>query len=218
MTIYNGEKYLEQQITSILSQTHPADEIIICDDKSYDHSKSILFALIESVDIEIRYYQNDSNLGYVRNFEKAISLCSGDIIFLSDQDDIWYPNKIKVVVEAFNANPTKTLIINNADISDQDARKTGLTKLQQTLSAGLSFDNFLTGCCMAIHRDLLPWILPFPSKSIAHDVWINMFGVIFSSKHVIEDPLQLYRRHDTNYSNWITSNTKKTSFLATIFS
>ncbi len=94
MCTYNGESYLDEQLQSILEQTEPIDEIVICDDGSIDKTLSIIEKFIKA-GTPIRLILNQKNLGYTRNFEKAICLCSGDIIFLADQDDIWMPEKVK---------------------------------------------------------------------------------------------------------------------------
>ena len=98
MTTYNGEKYLKEQIDSILSQSEKDIELIICDDCSTDNTNKILSDYTEK-DKRVHVYKNELNLGYVKNFEKAISLCSGDYIALSDQDDIWLPEHLSVLLK-----------------------------------------------------------------------------------------------------------------------
>ena len=99
---YNGEKYLHQQIDSILNQTVPVHEIVVCDDGSNDQTSKILTQYQTKFPEVFKIHFNTENLRSVKNFEKAISLCTGDIIFLSDQDDIWEENKVEVFIKYFD--------------------------------------------------------------------------------------------------------------------
>ena len=97
MCTYNGEKYIQEQLESIIYQSVPPDEIVICDDCSNDATLEIVKDILNSYDGIVQLVSNKHNLGYRKNFEKAISLCHGDIIFLSDQDDVWSSNKIEII-------------------------------------------------------------------------------------------------------------------------
>lgn len=111
---YNGEKYIEQQIRSILSQSVPVDEIVVCDDGSTDSTLSIIDKLRqESESVNFSIYVNHQKLGVCANFDKAIHLCSGDIIFLSDQDDIWNKDKVSVIIDYFQNNIKKNVVFTN---------------------------------------------------------------------------------------------------------
>ena len=96
---YNGEKFLKKQIDSILSQTIKVDEIVVCDDRSQDGTHDILNGYQSQYPDVFRVFINDENLRSVKNFEKAISKCTGDLIFLSDQDDIWIPEKVEIFID-----------------------------------------------------------------------------------------------------------------------
>jgi len=102
---YNGEKFIEQQINSILNQSISIDEIVICDDQSTDKTVEILKKL-QSEHKAIVVIENEINLRSTKNFEKAISLCTGDFIFLSDQDDVWNAQKVEKTLAIFKENPT----------------------------------------------------------------------------------------------------------------
>ena len=115
---YNGAKYIEEQIRSILDQTLPVDEIVVCDDGSTDETPQIVEEIAKDVSVDIHVYRNDNNLGVCANFQKAVDLCQGDIVFLSDQDDIWYPHKVKTIVDWFDNNPNKSVVFSNADLID----------------------------------------------------------------------------------------------------
>lgn len=101
---YNGQAYLSEQLDSILSQTRPVSEIIICDDGSTDGTLEILSGYTEKYPEMIKIYRNPENLGYIGNFERAMSLCTGDIVLLCDQDDRWYQNKTEFITEVFEKN------------------------------------------------------------------------------------------------------------------
>ena len=114
MCTYNGAGFLQQQLDSLVNQTRKPDEIIICDDCSKDQSVAIAqYFAKQHPDITIRVVQNPQNLGYVKNFEKAISLCTQDIIFLCDQDDLWQPEKIENMVAVFDAEPAVGLVLHD---------------------------------------------------------------------------------------------------------
>ena len=110
---YNGEKFLKEQLDSILNQTIAVDEIIICDDKSTDTTLSILRDYKKKYPTIISIYENENTLKSVKNFEKAISLCTGDIIFLSDQDDIWVDIKVEKYCDYFNENAAIQVLASN---------------------------------------------------------------------------------------------------------
>ena len=93
---YNGEKFILEQLNSILTQIHEKDEILICDDKSTDSTVEIIKKINDS---RLKLYENDKNLGYTKNFERVLSLSKGDIIITSDQDDIWLPGKYKTIIK-----------------------------------------------------------------------------------------------------------------------
>lgn len=119
MCTYNGARFIEEQLRSIIDQTIPVGEVVVCDDCSTDKTVAIIERVAKETSIPIHIHINETNLGCARNFEKAISLCNGDVIFLSDQDDIWMPNKVETIVNWFKANPTKEVVISDAILIDE---------------------------------------------------------------------------------------------------
>lgn len=115
---YNGARFIEEQICSIWNQTMLVDEIVVCDDGSSDETVNIVKDLSSRIQIPIRVYTNKVNLGCIRNFEKAISLCNHDVIFLSDQDDIWEKDKVETIVNWFDKHPNKDTVISDAILID----------------------------------------------------------------------------------------------------
>src|SRR5262245_39471269 len=122
---YNGTKYLSSQLESYLAQTCPPDEVVVCDDCSQDETVSTLNEFAERAPFPVRIFVNERNLGSTKNFEKAISLCSGDIIFLSDQDDAWASNKIERIVEEFDRDSEVGMVFSNAELVDETMQPLG---------------------------------------------------------------------------------------------
>ncbi len=117
---YNGESYIREQLDSIARQTRLPDELIIPDDASADSTEDIVFGFAQNAPFPVRFQRNNVRFGSTRNFESAIRACNGDIIFLCDQDDAWYPNKITVIEERFNNATSTGAIFTEADVVDQD--------------------------------------------------------------------------------------------------
>lgn len=227
MCTYNGAKYIEEQLRSILDQTHSVDEIVICDDGSSDETMSIINRIKGETSGPIRTYVNHPNLGVCSNFEKAIKLCKGDIIFLSDQDDIWLPNKVERIVKWFCDNPGKEVVFSNASFIDSEGNDyasdrslfqvVGMTdKAVNYLEKGFALELFLknnraTGATMAIRRTIISSLKVDPSATSKnakplHDELISLLAIERDSLGCISVPLTQYRIHsgqDCGMGNWI---------------
>src|SRR6056297_1133059 len=127
MATYNGHKYIKEQLDSILSQSRLPDEIVIVDDVSTDDTYSICEEYASLDQVPIKLYKNDTNLGFTKNFERAISLCSGGIIFISDQDDVWKNNKIENMFRLFSEDKDVGMMYCNAKVVDENLRLTEMT-------------------------------------------------------------------------------------------
>lgn len=201
MATYNGEKFIEQQINSILNQLGDSDELIISDDKSIDNTVSIIKGINDK---RIKLIINKGEHGYTRNFENALKNAIGELIFLSDQDDIWLDDKISVM--------TKELQSYDFVVSDSIAVNRDLNVLYQSrfqefdVKSGF-INNFIRtryiGCCMAFKRKVLEVSLPFPDNYIdcPHDYWVALVSELYFKTNLIEKPLILYRRHSSNTSS-----------------
>lgn len=211
MATYNGEKYLQEQLNSFVAQPRQPDELVVCDDGSSDATVEILRRFAVSAPFEVSIHENESNLGYAKNFEKAMSLCSGDIVFLSDQDDVWLENKLAEVEQAFLRNPDKLVVINDQLITDGELRDEGVTKLGNTRRLGLKDSWFVTGCCTAARSEWVDFITPIPGSIKAHDIWVNRLAERLGLRLVLDQPLQIYRRHGSNVSEAETSEYKQVS-------
>lgn len=205
---YNGAQYLQEQLDSFLCQTQLPDELVACDDGSADSTFEILQTFSQQAPFSVHVYRNEENLGYARNFEKALSLCTGDIILMSDQDDVWFESKIERIVNEFKVNEFAYVVVNDAEIVHADLKSTGLTLAGQLVSAGMDTEQLLLGCCISFRADLKKVIFPIPCHIHGHDGWINTLGNALHCRYFITDILQLYRRHGSNASSSPTTSTR----------
>lgn len=199
MTTYNGARYLQDQLDSFLSQQRLPDEVVICDDGSTDTTHKLLEEFRQRAPFAVHLFYNDTNLGHTRNFEKAMSLCNGDVIFLSDQDDVWDNKKIDVTLDFLKNNPDTDVIINDAFYTDENLNHSGITVLQKVISVGGGKNGHIAGACTALTKRFLRLILPFPQKNCPqHDVYIHRWANLLENKKVLHIPLQVWRIHGLN--------------------
>ena len=208
MATYNGAKYISEQIDSILMQLSDDDELIISDDGSNDGTIDIIKSYN---DIRIKLYHNETNHGFMGNFENALKRANGDVIFLSDQDDIWSENKVKTSLIELN---DCDLLVHNAELVDGNGISLGkdyFSCLHNHVGfwANLWKTRFL-GCCMVFNRKVLDACLPFPKRVVAHDYWIGMYALTKYRVKFIPNILLSYRRHGNNVS---PSSEKSTNSL-----
>lgn len=207
---YNGENFILDQLESFASQTKLPDEVIISDDCSTDNTISLIEKFSLNAPFKIKIYRNDSNLGYSRNFNNALIRTTGELVFLSDQDDVWFDDKIEKIYQ-LAISEDSLLIMNNAEITDSFLNKTGINKLEQIRSLGKDQNKFVMGCCAAIKRELLDLVLPIHRDFPAHDTWISWFAEYMELKKISTEVMQYYRRHDSNESKYLANNINKTS-------
>ncbi len=198
LATYNGERFLQAQLDSFERQSVLPDEIVIGDDDSTDQTINILENFANSSSIRVKIERNINNVGYYENFYKTLRRCSGDVIFLSDQDDVWLDNKIETCLAALQ-NTGSLVVTHDAHLVDGALRPSSCTMLEQIAqSGGGSEFALLTGCCMALQRCMLDFITPSPSSP--HDIWIGKIADILDARSIINEPLILYRRHGSNVS------------------
>lgn len=216
MATCNGEKFLREQLDSILTQTHRNFELIVCDDCSTDSTTQILREY-EKRDGRIKVFENEVNLGFKKNFEKAIGLCSGDYIALSDQDDIWLPGHLQVLIENIG---THSMAGGNAYLMDGDGNELG-----ETLAERIGFDEqrsykifyriFCNSTVFYGHSSLYKAVdlnnaLPIPEGISYHDAWFSACCCVSDGGcKFIGIPISKYRLHGKNASG----NHEKKSFL-----
>src|SRR6202167_2057678 len=126
MCTYNGERFLPQQLASMAKQTRLPDELVVCDDGSTDRTVAIVREFAASAPYPVRVFENERNLGFAANFERAIGLCEGDLIALSDQDDIWYPIRLERSEQEFAAHPEAGLVFSDGEIIDDQDQLVGM--------------------------------------------------------------------------------------------
>ncbi len=200
IAVYNGEEYLKQQLVSILEQLNIDDEVIVVNDKSSDDSMNIINSLCDK---RITVINNETNLGVVRSFEKALNQTSGDIIFLSDQDDIWMPGKIEVISKYMMESQCRAVVSDALVIDGQEEVICDSYFTLRQSGPGIwknFYRNSYIGCCMAIRSDVKPFILPFPKSIPMHDAWIGMVCDLLGEVKFLPKQLVAYRRHLANQS------------------
>lgn len=213
MATYNGERFIAEQISSILNQTRPPDEIILSDDGSSDRTLEIAQLELASTKIPWRIVQNRGERGYPINFSSALQATTGDIVFLSDQDDIWLPCKIEAVCKCMEASGAE-LVVHDAFVLQPGSHHATLMS-EELRARGLSTDSNLYGCMMAVRRSFLEMLLPFEDVLVGHDTILHYFAMARRSHVYLEAPLMSYRRHNENLSQIMFSSPScKPSLLA----
>ena len=210
---YNGEKYIHEQIASILQQIGNDDEIVVSDDGSTDKTLDV----VRSFDAQnIHIYINKGDHGYTPNFENALRNAHGDYIFLSDQDDIWMPDKVEACMKYLKVND---FVVSDALIVDGDNKPLVDSFCEQRKSK-FGFLNTLIrfsylGCCFAFRRKVLSKALPFPKNHIlcTHDNWLALVSTAFYKSAFIPLPLIRYRRYGGNASSGAKNANKSILFM-----
>ncbi|MCX7068118.1 MAG: glycosyltransferase family 2 protein [Methylococcales bacterium] len=203
MAVFNGESYLLAQIESILVQLRATDELVIIDDASQDNSLELLKNINDS---RIHIYHNTFNLGILASFEKALRLAQGDILFLSDQDDIWLAGKVKKIIDVFLLDFNTTLVVSDARIIDtfgHTVAESFFAQRHKEFTKGVLtnlISNKYLGCTLAFRQSMLKYFLPIPSDVPMHDMWFGILNDIYGSTYYINEPLIAYRRHINNVS------------------
>jgi glycosyltransferase involved in cell wall biosynthesis len=196
MCTYNGEKYLRKQLDSIINQTYKPIELIIVDDCSSDETSVILEEYKASHDY-IEFYINEKNLGFNKNFERGLSLTTGSYIAISDQDDIWYPEKLEQLYPHIGPN---LLIFSNSELIDEKDNLLGRQLLGELALSLLSYRsvliyNFVTGHTILMKRDLLQLALPFPHDGY-YDWWLGFIALKAHKLTYLNKVLTKYRIHE----------------------
>lgn len=208
---YNGGRFIRDQLESLSAQTERPHEVIVSDDASTDETLEIVNNFAKTAPFPIRIYRHETNIGYAGNFNSALGHCRGDIVFLSDQDDVWFTSKIERICRRFERKPDVWLIINDAELVDGALRQTGIRKLERLKSLGYSANTFVAGCFTAFRYEMLTWINPIPYNhgTFVHDAWIHELGNLLGVREFVPDVLQYYRRHGSNTSDWVGNRLDK---------
>lgn len=207
MAAYNGEKYIKEQIDSIIEQLNEEDEFIVSLDPSSDDSERII---LEYPKIKLVH---GPGKGVIKNFENGLKYVQNEFVFLTDQDDIWLEDKVKLVLEQFEKDTM--VVVHDAIFIDENKNK-----IQDSYFAGRDFNtsflkhilkNPYMGCCMCLRKEVIDKAIPFPNKIPMHDQYLGLVAELLGKTKFYEKPLLLYRRHGQN-----TSNTSHSSVMQMI--
>ena len=211
---YNGEQYIEQQLLSIINQEEAVDEIVVSDDGSDDGTIAIVRRIAaDHPQVSWTIIEHTHNAGVTKNFEEAISRCSGDIIFLSDQDDVWLPNKVSTICSYFENYPTKSVVFTDAELIDGEGKQISLSTLLDAINfspylslwnAGAEFEIFnyhnrATGATMALRKSFFDKLPPFiNNRDYLHDYQLALAAILSNAMGLITQALIQYRLHGKN--------------------
>ncbi len=226
---YNGEHYLREQLDSIARQTRLPDELVISDDASVDATSIIACEFALNAPFPVRFLRNSERLGSTHNFENAIRACRGNIIFLCDQDDSWYPDKVAQIEQHFINHPDAGAVFTDGDVVDKELNLLGLrlwkifkfnSRQQVQISACDALGVLLkhpvvTGATMAFRATYRDLILPIPDTW--HDAWIALLIGTVSCLDILPMPLIAYRQHDMNQLGISRRDRNQTRTFAAIF-
>lgn len=212
MAAYHGEKYIAEQLSSILPQLSAGDEVLVSDDAPGGETEMIVRSFARE-DSRVRYLEGPGQ-GVVRNFEFVLSQATGDVLFLCDQDDVWLPNKVERVMTAIESGAC--LVLHDASVTDGALSVTEPSFFDKHGSKPGFLRNFLRnsymGCCMAFTRQVAENALPFPKQIPMHDQWLGLVAEKTGKVVFLREPLLLYRQHGGNVTGGATTLRQKASW------
>lgn len=208
---YNGARFIGEQLQSLACQTRLPDELMVCDEGSADTTLEIVEDFAARAPFEVLYARNERRLGITKNFERAIARCSGDVIFLCDQDDVWLAHKIETLMQSFEHHGDVGLVFSDAILTDAQLNHFDYTmwdtveltpKLQAQMNQGQALAilvrrHVVTGATLAFRASLRARILPIPACYF-HDAWVAAVSSMYARVLAVKTPLILYRQHGAN--------------------
>lgn len=208
---FNGMKYLPRQLDSIVTQTRKVEHIVVSDDRSSDGTWEFLEEWARQAPVRVTLIRNERQLGLIANFEQAVSAVEADIIFSSDQDDVWFPNKVELLAAIFEQRPEVQLAHSDAILVDGDGEDLDTTLLRElelsnaernAIHAGNAFEvycrrNVVTGATAAFRNDLLQMARPLPDVTY-HDAWLALIAAATGEVYLLNAPTIQYRQHGAN--------------------
>jgi glycosyltransferase involved in cell wall biosynthesis len=212
MTTYNGGSYVLPQLESFAEQRRLPDQLVVCDDGSDDGTPKVVEAFAARAPFEVRLERNPTRLETTPNFEKALSLCDGDIVFFADQDDVWMPDKTETVVSVFEEHPETGAVFSNGRVVAEDLRPLGYDLWdslwfgraeREAVRKGSAVSVFVkhvvaAGTTLAFRGLYKPLVLPFPDLHDCHDAWVSFLISAVSGVRIVERNLIDYRLHEDN--------------------
>lgn len=209
MAAYHGERFIAEQLSSILPQLSPEDEVLVSDDAPGGETQKIVLEFAAK-DARVRYLRGPGQ-GVICNFEYVLTQAEGDILFLCDQDDVWLPNKVQRVTQAIEGGAC--LVLHDASVTDGALRVIDKSFFEKHGSKPGFWRNFLRnsymGCCMAFTREVADRALPFPKGIPMHDQWIGLAAEKAGRVCFLKEPLVLYRQHGGNVTGGATTLRQK---------
>jgi glycosyltransferase involved in cell wall biosynthesis len=206
---FNGEKFILELLESIAIQTHPVDEIVICDDCSFDDTIKILEVFkLNHPYLNIRIVANRNRLGITKNFSNAIKLSKGNLIFLADQDDIWHNNKVRIMLDTY-INSKASYIISDMNVLNMtgDLEKFTWAELMEN-NYGITKGHVMNGCAVVATRKFLLSCLPVPYRK-GHDAWFAYCAKRLNTRFFLDKPLMNYRISAQGVSSHLLVNNLK---------
>lgn len=202
MAVYNGETYLKEQLDSILIQLKSTDELVISYNESSDQTWNIITEYAEKYPVIHIFTCKEK--GVFSNFENAILHCTEDIVFLSDQDDVWNPDKVSTVVKKMEEEHS-ILSLHNCEYTDRNLKSQNMDLFRDRKVRKGYLHNLLIngyqGSCMAFRQELIPFITPIPREIAMHDQWIGLLAEKAGKISFIDESLMKYRRHEDSSSS-----------------
>jgi glycosyltransferase involved in cell wall biosynthesis len=206
MATWNGAAYLKPQLGSLLVQTQPPFEMIVCDDASEDETTSILSGFIEVAPFPVTVYRRNERIGYARNFSGTLGSTSGEIILFSDQDDLWHPRKIELVAAAMQATGAGVMS-HDFTMFQHDGPVLVPSYFDLLAREGMPRDIGVHGCAMAVRRSFIgQWGRPLGRSGISHDFWFGFLASAVGERAFLDKKLIRHRIHGANASGWIPSS------------
>ncbi len=207
-----GARYIGEQLDSILPQLSPEDEVVVSDDASTD---STLQIIAQRQDARIRVLANDTRVGYVVNFQRAIAQSRGDYVFFSDQDDVWLPHKVATLESAMG---TSDCVASDATVVDEHLQTVHPSFFELRGARSFSWLSIylkppIIGATLACRREYLESLLPFPDR-VPHDFWLALNAAVDGKLTVLRTPLILYRRHSGALSVTATGHRRALKTIA----
>jgi glycosyltransferase involved in cell wall biosynthesis len=212
MCTYNGARFLREQLASIAAQSLLPDELVVCDDCSSDETPEIIGGFAQSAAFAVRLEVNERNLGPAKNFERAIMLCEGDLIALSDQDDYWYPEKLSRLFRVMEADEALGGVFSDAQLMNENSERSpshlwdrigyrppeGSMHVEESLARRLLKGFVVTGATMMIRKQVRELLIPAP-EGWMHDAWIAWMLALYSGIAAVDEPLIAYRIHGAQH-------------------
>src|ERR1044072_5987236 len=225
MCTYNGAEFVTEQLDSIAAQTRLPDEVIVCDDGSTDATVECIRQFARSASFPVRLVENEKNLGSTKNFERAIASCEGDLIALADQDDFWFPDKLRRLEQALT-DKNIGLAFTNGEVVDASLNSLGQSvwesirfgeREQKLLREGHAFavlldHNVVTGAALAMKAEFRELVLPIPNDlvhdgiPVLHDWWAALLVAAVAKISFIPELLFKYRQHSSQQMGVIHSH------------